>query len=137
MYPYYYVVPHPYIRDYYQLQPFYYSVPESYAIPHPSRPELPDVDPGLFSESAGKMQTLMGEAEPVLQRLNQSEEFAGEVMHAAQESDESKVKQLLNSTGIQSDFEVHFNPDNINIKLTATVNSMDCCHLTMALRWRA
>lgn len=96
----------------------------------------PPVDPTFFTESAGAMQQLMKEASIILQRLSESKQFASEVMSAAQEGKMEKVEELLKSTGVHSGVDVDYNPDGINLKLSSSVDGADCCHLTIALRWK-
>jgi hypothetical protein len=81
------------------------------------------------------MQILMKEANVVLNKLAESKPFAKKIMYAAQHSNIKEVEMLIQSTGIKSKVDTSFNPDGINLKLSSKVGSMDCCHLTIALRW--
>lgn len=103
----------------------------------PKYRSYPTVDPTFFTESAGAMQQLMKEASIILKKLSDSKDFASEVMGAAQEGKMEKVDQLLKSTGVHAGVKADYNPDGINLKLSSTVGETDCCHLTIALRWRA
>ncbi|WP_231597588.1 hypothetical protein [Bacillus sp. SA1-12] len=97
--------------------------------------QYPDVDPTLFEQSAKSMQKLMREASLILDRFAQSKPFAQKVMYAAKQSNMKEVERLIKSTGIKSEVETSFNPDGINLKLSARVGGSECCHLTIALRW--
>jgi hypothetical protein len=105
--------------------------------PYDQRPwrQFPDVDPTFFEQSAKSMQMLMKDASLVLNRLADSKTFASKVMSAAQQSNKNEVDKLIKSTGIKSKVETTFNPDGIHLKLSSTVGTAECCHLTIALRW--
>ncbi|MDQ0228954.1 hypothetical protein [Metabacillus malikii] len=94
------------------------------------------VDATFFNESAKSMQILMNDASIVLKKLATSKTFANKVMSAAQQSNMSEVENLFKSTGIKSEVETTFNPDGINLKMSSKVGNTDCCHLTIALRWK-
>ncbi|MFG6120162.1 hypothetical protein [Thalassobacillus sp. B23F22_16] len=128
MYPIYY----PY-APYYQAGYGYFPyIPRRY----PEEPAYPPVDSTMFSDSAAAMEKLLDEASLVLHRLAESETFAHDVMEAAQVNDMEKVDALLKSTGIHSGVETKVNPDGINLQLSSAVEGIECCHLTIALRWR-
>ncbi|WP_142255378.1 hypothetical protein [Bacillus sinesaloumensis] len=125
------------------LYPGYYSnitrhsvfpEPKSY-YQYPYYRKYPEVDSTLFSESATEMRNLMKDASLVLAKLADSKPFAQQVMAAAQSSNDKEVERLLKSTGIKSDIKTKFNPDGINIELSSMVNGVECCHLTITLRW--
>ncbi|MGI8315083.1 hypothetical protein [Halobacillus mangrovi] len=89
----------------------------------------------MFKKSATEMHDLMLKADSLMQKLGSSESFAKEVMNAAQQNQQQKVKQLLKSTGLEAEMETNYNPDSLTIKLQSDVNNIDCCHLTIVLRW--
>ncbi|MFD2637957.1 hypothetical protein [Piscibacillus salipiscarius] len=95
----------------------------------------PDVDPTVFKESAEAFRDLLNDASGILQKLSESEDFAHQVMDAAQKNDIDRVRELLESTGIHNNVEVDYNPDGITLIMQANVEGADCCHLTMDLRW--
>ncbi|MGM7681814.1 hypothetical protein ACSVDA_06620 [Cytobacillus sp. Hm23] len=99
--------------------------------------QFPPVDTTMFSKSAKEMQKLMSEAALVLNKIAYSKEFAHQVMTAAQESQLNKVEQLIKSTGITSEVECSFNPDGITITFILATSGIDCCHLSIILRWRS
>ncbi|MFC3039962.1 hypothetical protein ACFOGI_06825 [Virgibacillus xinjiangensis] len=119
---------------YYCCHPYRYCPRYGYAY-HPVR-QLPPVDSELFYQSANEMKLLMEEVSLVLDRLAESKEFDTAVMHAAQASDQEEVQRLIESTGITSKVDVMFNPDNIRLEFTSKVGGEDCCHISIALRWR-
>ncbi|WP_051353294.1 hypothetical protein [Thalassobacillus devorans] len=128
MYPIYY----PYTPYYQAGHEYYPYMPRRY----PEKPAYPPVDSSLFSDSAAAMEKLLDQASLVLRRLAESKTFAHDVMQAAQVNDMKKVDALLKSTGIHSGVQTKVNPDGINLQLTSEVEGVDCCHLTIALRWR-
>ncbi|MDX8360186.1 hypothetical protein [Cytobacillus sp. IB215316] len=128
----------------YHYQIIYNSPPclNDYHINHTSRHpfnnrQFPPVDTTMFSKSAKEMQKLMSEAALVLNKIAYSKEFAHQVMTAAQESQLNKVEQLIKSTGITSEVECSFNPDGITITFILATSEIDCCHLSIILRWRS
>lgn len=108
----------------------------SYPYPTKTYRQFPEVDPGLLFESANETKKLMREASIVLNRFAESKEFDEKVMAAAQESNITKVEQLIKSIGITSEVDVHFNPDGLRMEFNSKVKETDCCKLSIALRWR-
>lgn len=98
--------------------------------------QYPPVDSSTFHQSANEMTTLMSDASIVLNRLAGSTDFAEKVMSAAQESNVEGVNELIQSTGIQSHVDVQFNPDQIRLEFSSSVNEVECCKLQIAIKWR-
>src|SRR5699024_328555 len=86
------------------------------------RQQYPEVDPSIFHQSDESLSSLMDDGKTLLAKLNESESFATEVMDAAQKGDKEKVKQLIESTGIQGAVKTSFNPDSITITLHSNDN---------------
>ncbi|MBM7553493.1 hypothetical protein [Thalassobacillus pellis] len=124
---------------YYPCCPCYcnYRIQTPPIVRFPDNNQFPPVDPTLFTESAVAMQQLMTQASLVLEKLARSSVFAHKVMKAAQESNMKKVDELLKTTGIHEGIKTKINPDGINLQLSSAVKGMECCQLTIALRWRA
>ena len=101
----------------------------------PSR-QYPDVDATLFEQSAKSMQSLLKDANLLLNKLADSKSFAQKVMYAAQQSNTKEVDKLIKSTGIKSDVSANIDPDGIYLKIAPKGNNTDCCQLKIALRWR-
>ncbi|RKQ37289.1 hypothetical protein [Oceanobacillus halophilus] len=118
---------------YYYYYPMYY--PNYYPNYIPVR-QYPPVNPDLFHQSANEMRMLMNDASIVLDRLADSTEFDEAVMSAAQESNKEEVKRLIQSTGISSNVDISFNPDNIRMVFNSKVDDSDCCRLEVSIRWR-
>ncbi|RPF53218.1 hypothetical protein [Aquisalibacillus elongatus] len=124
--------PNEHIHPYYYYP--WYDIYRSYQ-PTTQRQNYPEVDPTQFKESAAAFQELLNDASELLGRLSESEEFAFDVMTAAQEDDLEEVKRLLESTGIHNEVEIDYNPDGITMMMQTDVEGLDCCHLEMDLRW--
>lgn len=119
------------------LSPINYS-PQYVATNHHksnSSRQYPDVDSTLLEQSAKSMRNIMKEASIVLNKLADSKSFANKVMYAAQHSDMTEVERLIQSTGITSKVKTTFNPDGIMLKLSSSIENVECCHLTISLRW--
>lgn len=97
--------------------------------------EFPEVDPTMFTESAGTFKQLLKDASTVLDQLAHDKKFAYEVMDAAQHSNKEKVVDLIKKTGIKSDVSTSFNPDGITLNFEAQVHGTDCCKLDTTLKW--
>ncbi len=95
----------------------------------------PDVDPTQFKKSAESFQRLMNDASQIFERLAQSEEFAFEVMQAAQVDDVQRVQELVESTGVHGNVDIDYNPDGLTLEMHSQVEGSDCCILTMVIRW--
>lgn len=97
--------------------------------------EFPPVDPAVFTTSVMAFQSLMRDGNIILDRIAESDDFAYQLMDAAQKSDQVTVDQLIRSTGVSSDVKTSFTPDSIRFELRADVEGTDCCRLNMSLRW--
>ena len=94
-----------------------------------SRSPYPPVDPELLYESAIQSNKLMKEASMVLDKLASS-------MDVAQQSNSQEVERLIHSVGITSDVEIKYNPDGLELEFKSKVKNLDCCKLSISLRWR-
>lgn len=126
---------------YYVYQPGYYYYPVPYhtidmSYERSIRQQFPPIDPNLLCQSANETKKLMTDARIVLDKLEDSKDFNTEIMHAAQSSNKKEVNRLINSLGLASDVTIDFNPDGLRIGFRSLVDSIECCHLKIALRWR-
>lgn len=97
---------------------------------------FPIVDTKRLNASTKKFQKLMKQADLLAVMIVNSDEFAINLMDAAQHSDTVKVQSLVLSTGITSKVETKFTPSGIRIKLDNSEEGHgDCCNLTMLLHW--
>ncbi|WP_112180774.1 MULTISPECIES: hypothetical protein [Paraliobacillus] len=124
---------------YYVYQPGYYYYPD-YMFDRPYdqsiRQQFPPINPNLLYQSANETRRLMKDANMVLDKLSNSKEFNTELMYAAQSSNKKEVNRLINSLGLASDVTIDFNPDGLHLEFKSQVESKECCHLKIALRWR-
>lgn len=129
----------------YRYYPFYndswFPPSQSYYAPiyspraNPYR-QYPQVNPSTFMSSAQNMKIIMRDASALLNKMADSREFSYSLMSAAQESNQQKMENLVKSAGIQTSPKVTYNPDGLKLSFTTQVNNVDCCHLTLDLRWR-
>ena len=96
----------------------------------------PAVDPELLYESANESNKLMKEASLVLDKLASSKEFGARLMDVAQHSNTEEVERLIHSVGITSDVDIKYNPDGLELEFKSKVQNLDCCKLSISLRWR-
>lgn len=105
--------------------------------PQPAnRSPYPPVDPDLLYESANQSNKLMKEASMVLDKLASSKEFGARLMDVAQQSNTEEVERLIHSVGITSDVKIKYNPDGLELEFNSKVKNLDCCKLSISLRWR-
>lgn len=111
-----------------------YTYPNWY-VPYSFQRQLPSINPTLFMSSAKHMQIIMRDASTILDKMSSSRKFSLDLMKAAQESNQSKVNELVKDTGIQTVPKVTYTPDGLKLEFNTYVENLDCCHLTLALRW--
>ncbi|MGE7091520.1 hypothetical protein ACQKII_08645 [Lysinibacillus sp. NPDC048646] len=92
---------------------------------------FPPVDTHKLKSSAKRIQTIMQQAQLLTDKIDGSEQFAHDLMNAAQLSNKTEVDTLIASTGITIKFETKYSPDNIRILFTES----GCCRLTLILNW--
>lgn len=77
----------------------------------------------------------MQQANLLIEKIANSDEFAHQLMHEAQLSNTEKVEELILSTGITLKVKTSFTPTGIRIELDNAEKQGGCCKLLMALRW--
>ena len=77
------------------------------------------------------MQSIMRQSQLLTSKITESEQFAHDLMSAAQLSKKKEVERLIASTGITNKFETKYTPDGIQIRFT----EQPCCGLTLILEW--
>ena len=92
---------------------------------------FPPIDINKFEVSVKQMQKIMQQARLLIDKIAQSEQFAKDLMNAAQHSHNATVEQLIKSVGITIEFKTKYTPDGIQIILI----EKDCCSLTLLLEW--
>lgn len=133
MYPYY-----QYKRKAHYLSPPNHYVPyfyPNYFVPYPYQRQTTPVNPTMFMTSAQHMRIIMKDASILLDKMSDSRKFSLDLMAAAQVSDQEKVNQLLKGTGVQTMPKVTYTPDGLKLNFSTYVEDLDCCHLSLSLRW--
>lgn len=111
------------------LEPHYSQQMKQLARPNNS--PYPPVNPQKFLTSAQKIQAVMQQAHLLLDKITSSEQFAHDLMDAAQHANNEKVNQMIKSVGITNTFDVKYTPDGIRVVLI----EKNCCSLTILLNW--
>jgi hypothetical protein len=102
----------------------------------PYNRNYPPVDTNIFMSSAQKTLALMNDAQTLLNHIGNSNDFAYKLMNAAQQSKMEEVNKLIRSTGVKVQPTVHINPDGLQIVFDEKLGVIDCCHVTVIVRWR-
>ena len=97
----------------------------------PTDNPFPPVDTHKLKTSAQRIQAIMQQVHVLTDKIAGSEQFAHNLMNAAQLSNKAEVDRLITSTGITIKFDTKFTPDGIRIIFTEN----DCCGLTIILNW--
>lgn len=97
--------------------------------------QLPEINPNIFMTSAQQMQRLMKDASILLDKMASSRKFSLALMEAAQASNQAKVNQVIKETGIVTIPKITYTPDGLKLYFKANAENVDCCHLTLNLRW--
>ncbi|WP_054768281.1 hypothetical protein [Lysinibacillus parviboronicapiens] len=92
---------------------------------------FPPVDTHKLVASAKRVQTIIRQAQLLTDKINESQQFAHNLMNAAQLSNKTEVDKLIASTGITIKFDTKYTPDNLRVLFTES----DCCGLTLNLHW--
>jgi hypothetical protein len=98
--------------------------------------EYPTVQPQQFMDSADKTKPLLDDAKLILDQVSVSKDFASKLMDAAQKSKMNELQNLINGTGVKSTPGIKFNPDGFTLDFSSKTANIDCCHLTIILRWK-
>lgn len=106
------------------------QLPIHLAMPTNNTP-FPPVDTHKLKSSAKSIQVIMQQALLLSTKIAESDQFAHDLMNAAQLSNKAEVDKLVASTGITIKFETKFTPGVIQIRFSES----DCCGLTMILDW--
>lgn len=96
-----------------------------------NRSPFPTINTNKLKTSAKRMKVIMQQAQLLTDKIDESEQFAHDLMDAAQLSNKTEVEKLITSTGITIKFETNYTPDGIRIIFTDS----DCCKLTVNLTW--
>ena len=92
---------------------------------------FPPININRFEASVKQMQRIMQQARLLIDKIASSDQFAKDLMNAAQHSNNETVEKLIKSIGITMEFKTKYTPDGIQIILI----EKDCCSLTLLLEW--
>ncbi|WP_010174544.1 hypothetical protein [Bacillus coahuilensis] len=106
-----------------------------YPVQVPHR-DFPPVDPNIFMNSAKTTLPIMEDGILLMKKISTDVQFATHIMDAAQQSDNQKVKKLVNSIGMTTEPSLNFNPDGFSIHFMESDGSADCCKVDLSVRWR-
>ncbi|MFJ8089429.1 hypothetical protein ACIQ7N_14660 [Lysinibacillus sp. NPDC095746] len=103
------------------------------AMPTPpmNRSPFPIVNTKKLKTSANRIKVIMQQAQLLTDKIDESEQFAHDLMNAAQQSNKTEVEKLIASTGITVKFDTTYTPDGFRITFTES----SCCKLTLILGW--
>ncbi|EKN66196.1 hypothetical protein BABA_17347 [Neobacillus bataviensis LMG 21833] len=104
-----------------------YPIPRSY----------PPVDTKIFAGSVKSFRLLMEQGSILLDRLGDAS-FAKKMMGAAQQGKNTEVDQMIKSIGLKVPVITKFTPTGVNFILTTQTtqqNPLNCCSLTIAMKW--
>jgi hypothetical protein len=97
--------------------------------------QFPPVDIHKLDVSVHKFQTLIRQADLLVNKLAEDPKFTKELMSAAQQSNKRRVNELILSTGITLRVKSTFTPSGIKIILDNSGMEEDCCNLLIGLKW--
>jgi hypothetical protein len=104
-----------------------YQVPRTY----------PPVDTKIFASSVKSFRLLMEQGSILLDRLGNLA-FAHKMMTAAQQGKNAEVDRMIKSIGLKVPVTTKFTPTGVNFILstdTSQNHSVNCCSLTIAMKW--
>ncbi|MBM7704627.1 hypothetical protein [Metabacillus iocasae] len=93
------------------------------------------MDTSTFKRSLKIMPKALADVSLFVEKMNGQKDLPYKMKEAAQQSNKNEVQRLIKSTGVQSDVDVSFNPDNIRILFLFNRDDFDCCHITLAIKW--
>ena len=117
-----------------QLMPHYIAPPLRHLAIGPTGENgssFPTININRFEASVKQMQKIMQQTRLLIDKIASSDQFAKDLMNAAQHSNNETVEQLIKSVGITIEFKTKYTPDGIQIILI----EKDCCSLTLLLEW--
>lgn len=92
-------------------------------------------NPDLLIKSAKSSQSLMGDAQKVVDLIASSKPFSTRLMAAAQESKTTVVTDMIKKTGIKTIPDIKYNPDGIRFDFYPKTGDINT-HLIISLKWR-
>ena len=125
----------------YFVHPYHYSAPPNanhlavrpfpQHLAMPTNNPFPPVDTHKLKSSVTRIKTIMQQAQLLTDKIENSQQFAHDLMNAAQLSNKAEVEKLISSTGITMKFETNYTPDSFRIRLIDN----GCCGVILNLNW--
>jgi len=109
----------------------------AYLVNYPVPRTYPPVDTKIFEDSVKSFRLLMAQGSILLDRLGDVA-FARKVMSAAQQGKNAEVDHLIKSIGLKVPVVTKFTPTGVNFILstqTTQLEPINCCTLTVAMKW--
>ena len=115
------------------VHPAYIAMPTP--TPQNGKSPFPQVDTRKFNASAERFKEVMNQASQFIGTLTSSDDFAQQLMNAAQRSEQNEVERLVRSTGVTINYTLSYTPSGIRIDFSNSDAQNSCCALRMALSW--
>lgn len=106
--------------------------------PEINRQPSPAPDPSLFIKSAQLSQSLLADAQKVVNQMASSKSFSQGIMNAAQESKTAEITNMIKKVGINTVPNIRITPDGIRLDFDSIIGSgSGDTHVIILLRWHS
>jgi len=109
----------------------YYHYPNTQ---FPINRQYPPVSTTTFEHSVAVFQKTVVEASTILRKFADPL-FAHRLISAAQTGNQQEVDRLIKSIGVSTPVITKFTPDGVLLTIHTQAQGLQCCTLTMYLRW--
>lgn len=93
------------------------------------------VNTTLFKQSATKTLSILKDAEKIVEKISNSEDFSKRLMTFAQQSKLIEVKKMISSIGVKTIPEIRFTPSGLVLNFSNSQSEPNCCLLQLKIRW--
>lgn len=101
----------------------------------PQRPS-PAPDPSMFIKSAQLSQSLLADAQKVVNQMASSKSFSQKIMTAAQDSKQSEITNMITNIGLNTVPKIRITPDGIRMDFDSKIEAgSGDTHVIILLRW--
>lgn len=101
----------------------------------PQRPS-PAPDPSMFIKSAQLSQSLLADAQKVVNQMASSKSFSQKIMTAAQDSKQSEITNMITKIGLNTVPKIRITPDGIRMDFDSKIEAgSGDTHVIILLRW--
>ncbi|OCA85787.1 hypothetical protein A8F94_13010 [Bacillus sp. FJAT-27225] len=108
-----------------------------YQHPYPHYPayrQYPSVNISMFEQSVVQFQKAVAAASTLLKKFS-DRQFAKQLMTAAQSGNQNEVNRLIKSIGITLPMTIQYTPSGLILTIHAQGENLQCCDLSMILKW--